>query len=192
MKFCDVAGMIDLTRLPQMIAAQDWAGAAQLLRRAAAHPAAPAQVHYNLAKVLEAQGQADQMLPCLRRAVLRDPNYARAWFEIGRAEVATGDLPAARLAFRQAWALDPCDGDAARNLMRVALRLGEWAEAARAAAALPETDAEALAARYRCACELGEPAQDLRARLLADPQIRPVALKALTRVAKGALPLRLG
>ncbi|MDD8021952.1 MAG: tetratricopeptide repeat protein [Paracoccaceae bacterium] len=192
MKFCDQGGMNDLARLPQMIAAQDWAGAAHLLRRVAAHPGAPAQVHYNLAKVLEAQGEGAQMLPWLHRAVQRDPSYALAWFEIGRAEIAAGDLSAAAVAFARAWALDPRDDDAVRNLMRVALRLGDWAQARQAARALPQSDAEALAARYRCACELGEAAEDLRARLLADPQIRPVALKALTRVAKGSLPLRLG
>ncbi|KEO56444.1 tetratricopeptide repeat protein [Thioclava pacifica] len=184
--------MSGLAKLGHLIAAQDWAGAEAVLRREAARKDAPAQIFYNLAKVLEAAGRPEQMGHWLTRAVKRDPGYAIAWFELGRVKLAGDQLEEARAAFARALALDHQDADAARNLMRLALRLGHWEEAANAAHRLG-ADPEALATRYRAASELGhvDEADHLRNALLHDPANRAVALKALTRVAKGQLPMRL-
>lgn len=190
--------MTDLADLPRLLAARQWDAAERVLRRAAAHPAAPAAVAYNLAKVLEAKGAPEPRAPLYRRAVAADPRHAAAWFELGRALVAEAagadtapPLAQAEAAFARAAALTPTDRDAWRMLVRLRLRLGDWAGVEAALAHLPR-DAETAAAAYRAAAELGRPeAPALRAALLANPAHRPEALKALTRVARGAVPLRI-
>jgi len=182
--------MIDLRPLPRLIAARDWAGAERLLRQAAALPAAPAAVFYNLGKVLEARGAAEPRAPWYDRAVTADPRQAAAWFELGRARLAESAFAAAEPAFARAVALDPADADGWRNLMRLRLRLGDWPGVEAAAARLP-ADAETRAATYRAGAEQGRDMAAARAALLADPAMRPEALKALTRVAQGAVPLRI-
>jgi tetratricopeptide (TPR) repeat protein len=177
--------------LARALARQDWGEAERLLRRAARRTGAPAAVFYNLAKVLEAQGKGDQRLAWLRRATAADPAHADAWFETGRALVATADLAAAERAFARAAALDPTAVDAWRMLARVRLRLGHWAAAREAFARAGPADAEARLAAYRIACELGEPALALRDALLADPALRPAMLRTLGQTARGRLPLRL-
>jgi chemotaxis protein methyltransferase CheR len=52
--------------------------------------------------VLHAQGDPAAALGSLRRAVYLDPAFARAAFELGRAQDALGDQPAAHRAYRQA------------------------------------------------------------------------------------------
>ncbi len=126
----------------------------------------------------------------LKRAVAADARYGVAWFELGRAQIEAGDWAAAEQAFSWALALDPVDADARINLARLRLRLGDWMGARAACEGLAETG-EVLAILYRAVCELGEDASDLQDRLLADPTERVRALKALTRVAKGSVPLRL-
>ncbi|MHC0053471.1 tetratricopeptide repeat protein [Actibacterium sp. D379-3] len=180
--------MVDLSTLQAKLAAQDWAGAERLLRRAAQDRRAPAQVFYNLGKVLEAAGKPQQSGPWYRKAVAGDPAYALAWFELGRWAVAADDLALAEKAFAKAVDLAPEDADAWRNLGRVRLRLGQWAAARIAWARF--ADGEARSALYRIAAELGEDVQDLQRGLLADPALRPEAMKALTRVARGRVPLR--
>jgi tetratricopeptide (TPR) repeat protein len=178
--------MDDLSALPRLIAAADWPGAEAVLRRAAT-ASAPAAVFYNLAKVLEMQGKPDRA-EWLARAVTRDPGHQAAWFELGRARL---DAPAVALdAFHRAATLAPGDTDAWRMVLRLALRLCDWPRLAAALAHLPQ-DAETQVARYRWRAETGQATADDRAALLADAAMRPAALKALTRVAKGALPLRL-
>ncbi|SEQ91499.1 hypothetical protein [Thalassovita taeanensis] len=179
--------MVDLSSLPRLLAAENWPAAEKLLRRAAGHKNAPAQVFYNLAKVIEAQGGAG--LFWLKRAVRADPRYAVAWFELGRGLIDARDLPGAEAAFAKAALLDPSDAEAWRNLLRLRLRLSDWARARGALGHLPE-DMETRLAAYRIAAELGEDVTNLRAALLADPAIRPEAIKALTRTAKGQVPLR--
>lgn len=180
--------MTRLDALPGLIVRQDWAAAERLLRRAAQGQGATAPVFYNLAKVLEAQGKPDQRLHWLRRAVARDPAHPAAWFEIGRALLALPDLAGAEAAYARAALLDPSDAEAWGALWPLRLRLGDWAGARAALATLPDTPAT-RAARYRIACELGEAPDP--APLLADPAGRPEALKALTRVSRGRMPLRL-
>lgn len=183
--------MIDLRRLPHLIAAKDWPAAESLLRRAAALPGAPAAVFYNLAKVLEARGVTEPCAALYERAVAADPAHAAAWFELGRARLLESDLPRAEAAFARAATLDPDDVDAWRYLMRLRLRLGDWEGAETAVRHLPQ-DAETRSAAYRAMAELGRDVRSARRQLLAEAAGRAHALKALTRVSKGAIPLRIG
>lgn len=182
--------MVDLSALPRLLAARDWPAALRLLRQAAARHGAPAAVFYNLAKVLEVSGADERRDIWYERAVAVDPRHAAAWFELGRARLGAGALGPAEAAFARAVALDPADSDGWRNLLRLRLRLADWAGAAAALAHLPD-DAETRAAAYRARAERGLATAADRAALLADAAMRPEALKALTRVAKGAVPLRI-
>ncbi|SMX27510.1 Tetratricopeptide repeat protein [Pelagimonas phthalicica] len=181
--------MADLSALPSFLQAQDWEKAEQLLRRAAKAEAAPAEVFYNLAKVLEAAGKPRQRKVWLQRAIQARPGYGLAWFELGRISLEEDDLEAAWLAFSRVAALDPSDGDARRNLGRVALRLGYWDDAR--LAFMGATDREAKEAQYRIASEMGEDTTALRDELLQDKENRAETLRSLTRASKGSLPLRL-
>ncbi len=173
--------------LPTLLAAQDWARAEKLLRAAAAKKTASADVFYNLAKVLEAAGKTRQMQQWLKRAVAAKPDYALAWYELGRRALDDNALEDAFTAFRRAHAADPHDRDAARSLGRVALRLGKWDVAAQCFAEF--ADSEAQLALYRIAAERGEPTTHLSQDLLAQSDLRSEVLKTLTRVAKGRLPM---
>lgn len=181
--------MMDMTALQARIAAQDWAGAERMLRRAAKSKGAGAQVFYNLGKVLQAGGKGAQSGAWFKKAVAADQGYAIAWFELGRWAIDADDLTLAERCFDKAAMLAPDDADAWRNLGRVRLRLGDWAAARTAWDRLGE-DAEVLTARYRIAAELGEDTAALQATLLAQADMRPEAMKALVRVAKGSVPLR--
>lgn len=178
--------MDDRAALPRLIAAADWPGAEAILRRAATDDA-PASVFYNLAKVLEMQGKPDRAA-WLDRAVARDPHHQAAWFELGRARIDRPDIALA--AFHRAADLAPDDRSAWQMVLRLALRLGDWPRLAAALAHLPQ-DAETRIARYRWLAETRQASAADRAALLADAALRPAALKALTRVARGTIPLRL-
>lgn len=182
--------MVDLSGLPQLLATEQWAAAERVLRRAAQNKAASAPIFYNLAKVLEMQGKDAQRETWLKRALARDPGHAKAWFELARLRQDAGDLADAEAGFAKAAALDSQDLEAWRMVARLRLRLGAWRGVQEAVMHLP-ADAETRVMAYRAACELGQDTTRLRAALLKDPDIRPEALKALTRVAKGAVPLRL-
>lgn len=181
--------MANLSRLPALLQARDWSAAERLLRQAANAKSTSAEVFYNLAKVLEEMGKHSQRAQWLRRAVLRRPDYAKAWYELGRAELEALDLEGARKAFGKAYALDRGDTEARRMFARLCLRLGQWDKAK--AAFGDAQDAEARLARYRIAAETGHSTRADRDTLLADSALRPEALKALTRTSKGAVPLRL-
>jgi tetratricopeptide (TPR) repeat protein len=180
-----------LQALPALIARRDWPAAERLLRRAARRAEAPAAVFYNLAKVLEAQGKTEQRLAWLARATAADPAHADAWFETGRARLDAGDLAGAEAAFARAAALQPQARDAWAMLLRLRLRLARWREAREALARAGDLGGEGKIAAFRIACELGEPAAAERAAMLADPGLRPAALRALAQTARGRLPLRL-
>lgn len=175
--------------LPRLLREENWSAAEKVLRAAARKKVAPAEVFYNLAKVLEASGKAAQMRTWLQRALKAKPDYAMAWFELGRCALAQQDFPSAFKAFERANALDPKDQDARRNLGRIALRLGVWDKAAACFARAEDTEAQL--ALYRIASERGEDTGALRETLLALPDDRPEVLKTLTRTAKGAIPLKL-
>jgi tetratricopeptide (TPR) repeat protein len=179
--------MVDLTELPGFIAAQDWAAAERLLRKAARARNPPPEVYYNLAKVLEAAGKPGQMAQWLKRALTANPAYAFAWFELGRLALNEARLEAAFHPFTKAHELAPGDDDSRRNLGRIALRLGKWDVASSCFGGVD--DPEALLARYRIAAETGTATQAMRAALFAQPGLRKAVLKTLTRTAKGSIPL---
>lgn len=184
--------MSGLQKLPALLAAGDWVAAERLLKRAAQGKGAGAPVFYNLGKVYLEQARAEPAITWLRRAVATDPTHASAWFELGRAAVLAEDLPLAAAGFERALAQVPGDRDARRNLGRLLLRLGRFAQA-RAIWAPLAGEAEADAAIYRAAAECGDAdVGALRAALLARPEARPQAIKALVQVSKGSLPLSLG
>lgn len=182
-----VSDMKDLNSLPALFFAKDWPAAERLLRRLAKGKAPPPLVFYNLAKVLDAAGKPDQMKHWLEKAVVANPNYGFAWFELGRIALDHGALDDALAAFIRASALLPNDADTRRNLGRIALRLGDWERAADCFAA--QSDPEARLARYRIAAETGSHTTDLRDALLAERSWRPEVIKTLTRTAKGSVPL---
>lgn len=179
--------MKDIHSLPGLLATQDWPAAERVLRRLAKGKAPAPEVFYNLAKVLEASGKNDQRVYWLERALAAHPRYGVAWFELGRAALQSGALAQAQNAFQHAVDLMPSDADARRNLGRIALRRGDWAVAETCFATLP--DLEAQIAIYRLRAETGQASKALRDALLAQPGARPAVLKALTRAAKGSLPL---
>lgn len=184
--------MSGLEKLPALLAAGDWAAAERLLRRAAQGKGAGAPVFYNLGKVYLEQGRAEPAITWLRRALAADPAHASAWFELGRAAVLAEDFTLAAAGFDRALALIPGDRDARRNLGRLLLRLGRFAQA-RAIWTPLAGEAEADAAIYRAAAECRDTdAGALRTALLARPEARPQAIKALVQTARGALPLSLG
>ncbi len=172
--------------LPQLLAAQDWAAAEAVLRAAARKKAPPPEVFYNLAKVLEAAGKPSQIAVWLKRAVKARPDYGDAWFELGRFALVDNDLRGAFDAFKRAHTLVPEEADARDNLGRVALRLGEWQTAAECFDA--RNDDAAMLARYRIAAETGADLSAIQTELLARRALRPEAVKAMTRTAKGSLP----
>ena len=181
--------MAKLSDLPVLIKSENWAAAERLLRQAAKAKTAPAEIYYNLAKVLEKTGKRSQSITWLNRAVARRPDYAIAWFELGRALLAHGDIEASLNAYQRACALDPKDSDARRMVARLALRLGLWDQVK--AALQDDQDPEARCARYRVEAETGTASKRARDALLTDPSMRPEALRTLTRVSKGSISLRL-
>ena len=181
-----------LEKLPALLAAQDWPAAERVLKRAAQARPGEAAILYNLGRVLMEQGQWAPARHWLKQAIAAQPKHQAAWFELGRTSLELSEVGAARVAFSKALELDPSDQDAARNLGRVALRLGDFAAARAAYAKLDPNEIETACALYRIAAETGDPeASALRAGLLARRSDRAQVLKALTRTAKGALPLNL-
>lgn len=181
--------MAGLGKLPALLQAGDWPEAERLLRRAAKSKSAGAEVFCNLAKALEENGKHSQRAQLLKRAVLRRPDYANAWYELGRAKLEALDLIGAHKAFGKAYALHPGDADARRRFARQCLRLGQWDKAE--AAFGDASDAEARLARHRTAAAAGRITRADRDALLKEASLRPEVLKTLMRTAKGAVPLRL-
>ncbi len=181
--------MAKLDDLPRLIQSQDWSSAERVLRKAAQGKSASAEIFYNLAKVLEQVGKPEQRAAWLKRAVARRPDYALAWFELGCIALEDGESDAALKAYQKAWEADPSDSDARRMVARLSLRLGRWEDARNALQ--EDQDTEALMLRYRIAAEMGDATPALRDGLLQDAASRPEALRTLTRVAKGSIPLSL-
>jgi len=173
----------------QAIAAGDWPKAEVTLRRLVKQRAAPPEAAYNLAQVLLRAGKPEQAGHWLRQAIALRPDYATAWFELGRWELDRGAFADARDTFARAAALAPEDNDAWRNLARIAERLGDFGTARDAWSRLP--DPEARAGILRALLELRDPAAEaLRAELWKDLAQRPLVLRAITRASAGRLPLK--
>ena len=181
--------MTHLNALAELLATHNWAKAEQLLKRTIAKKHASPDIFYNLGKVLEAAGKYAQSGRWFEKATAAKPDYAMAWFELGRWQLNHHQLRSALTSFKQASALEPADKDARRNVARLALRLGEWENALAASAGFD--DVEALQARYRIAVETNQDARTLLAELLKNKEARPLVLKMMTRTAKGCIPLRI-
>jgi len=183
-----------LARAGEAIAAAEWKRAESILRRLLRGKDAPAQAAYNLALVLAELGKGDQSGAWFAKAVKRDPDYASAWFEYGRWLLDRGRLADARQAFEAVVRLEPDAADAWRNLGRLRERLAAFEDSLEAWGAVARlaggSDTEAELGTLRALLELRRPeASDLRARLAADPDLRPALLKVLTRTSAGTLPL---
>ncbi len=179
-----------LEKLPHLLAAQDWAAAEKLLKRAATAKAVPVAVLYNLGRVLMEQGKWAPARVWLRRAVQAAPDHAHAWFELARTDLELGDMAAALTRFERALALDPADADARLNAGQLAVRLGQYATAVTLLRPLAGHSAQADAWLYRATAEARDPQVDLYRRTLwARPDARALALTTAARVSKGQLPL---
>lgn len=181
--------MATLADLPKLFAARDWGTAERLLRKAAKSRKAPAEVHFNLGKVLEAQGRKVHAITFFKRAAALRPGYAAAWSEMGRMMMDTGDLAGALPVFEKAAQLDPSDRYTQRNIGRIAVRLGLWDKVESAYAG--QDDEEAVMMLYRSAAEQRRnSARGMLDAVLAQPDRRPLALQMMVRTARGAIPRR--
>ena len=89
------------------IGRSDWPKAEAVLRRVVKLSGAAPEAHYNLALVLMRVGKLDQVGYWLRRSIALRPDYANAWFELGRWLIDRGDLAEACDAFTDATRLAP-------------------------------------------------------------------------------------
>lgn len=176
------------TALQVALAKGDWAQAEALLLTEATQGEPPAAVCYNLGKVLEAKGDYLASGPWFEKAIAADKQYAIAWFELGRWALAHHAYEKAMLAFAEASSLDPDDSDAQRNHARAALRCGEWETAE--ASWHSFDDLESQIARYRILVESGRDGVGELSALLARRDARAAIFDAMTRTAKGSIPLR--
>lgn len=181
--------MATLADLPKLFAEKDWTTAERLLRKAAKNKKAPAEVHFNLGKVLEATGRKSQAITFFKRAAAMKPGYAAAWSEMARMMNDTGDPVGALPYFEKALKLNPNDPFTLRNIGRIGLRLGFWDKVETAYGGLD--DEEAVMARYRSAAEQRKNnARDILDETLANPERRPLALRMMIRTARGSIPRR--
>lgn len=180
-------------RLGAALSAEDWPSAEAMLRQAADAPGAPAAVFFNLGQVLVRAGRSDEAAHWYERAVAAEPGYVNAWCELGAWSAERGDPARALTAYETAIQHAPRDADAVRGAARAALALGDWARAGRywAAIAASGADGEAALGLLRVALETGDPAaKAMRAAIARNPKLRPALMKTLSRVGRGALPLR--
>jgi tetratricopeptide (TPR) repeat protein len=111
----------------------DWKGAAAAYRRAALPGPDDAATLFHWGSFLRRRGHdAAAAVEVLRRAVAADPSFAPAWLELSSAYSAVGEASDdAWEAARNAHLLVPSDVAAARNLLRLALRRDDRAQAVR-------------------------------------------------------------
>lgn len=171
-------------KLHAALAREDWPKAETLLRRKLKDQAWSAPDAYNLAKVLERAGKHKQAGVWLKKAVVKDPSYVFALYELGRWEALFGTHDAALAYLEKGHDLAPSDADIITLLVNLSLRLGHWQRAA----ALAEGKPDLRGALYRAQCELGQldPAA-MAQRLKADPSA--AMFTAMTKPARGLLPL---
>ena len=87
--------------------------------------------HMKLGELARDAGQLERARVSFRSSVEHAPRYVLGWNELGLAELALGDVPAAKRALERAYALDPADAETALNLGVVALQEGDLARADR-------------------------------------------------------------
>lgn len=170
----------------------DWPAAERRLRKLAQGEKPAPQVLYNLAQVLLRLDKGRQAEHWFERAVEADPDYAIAWFELGRLRLESGALETAATAFERSAGADPNDADAWRNAARIRERLGAFERAEAHWTMLSEIepeDVEARLGRARACYELGR--FDEAEALLEDlpNEAKASALSLRTHVARGRLSL---
>ncbi|HXW91911.1 MAG TPA: tetratricopeptide repeat protein [Terriglobales bacterium] len=87
-----------------------------------------ARKEYEKGRELEQQEKWDSALMSFRKAVEVYPEYAIAWFEIGRVQARQGDLVPARQSFHQSLAADSTFISPYLELAQLALRDRRWQE----------------------------------------------------------------
>jgi tetratricopeptide (TPR) repeat protein len=102
-------------------------GSERLEALAAAHPEV-AEVHRGLAEVHEQRGERPQALQELRMAIRLNANDAETYFDLGKIELADGNVAAAATALESAVRLAPDDAKSHRELASAyqrAFRMGD-------------------------------------------------------------------
>lgn len=89
----------------------DFAGAEQAYRRAIEIDGENASAHYNLALLLQKQGERRAALKEFKRTIELEPRHAWAHYQVGTIYDAQGHDSAARKAYAKALALDPALGN---------------------------------------------------------------------------------
>jgi len=118
------------------------------------------RAHYNLGKMLCAQGRMDEGAARFREAVRLNPDYTDAQYDLGRSLLNLGQFDQALTPFRQTVRLDPSSPYAHSNLGAALTGLGRLDEAAasyRAAAALDADHVEAHIGLATALTDLGRP-----------------------------------
>lgn len=111
-------------------AARDWAAAETLYRRCLKLDEQDPTAPFNLANVLREQGRLREALLFCRMAVVRDPLFAEAWYNLGDLAEAADNPALARQSLERALQCDPGFADAAFNLARLLYAAGSYADAA--------------------------------------------------------------
>jgi tetratricopeptide (TPR) repeat protein len=89
---------------------------------------AKARKEYEKGHEFEKKEKWDSALENFQKAVAAYPQYAVAWFEIGRIQVKKGEAVAARRSFRQALSADPDFVSPYQELTRLAMHDKQWQE----------------------------------------------------------------
>lgn len=89
---------------------------------------AKAKKEYQKGRELEKKEKWDPALASFQKAVEVYPEYAIAWFEMGRVQVQKGDLGAARQSFHQSLSADSKFVSPYHELAQLALRDKQWQE----------------------------------------------------------------
>ena len=110
--------------------AGDKAGAIACYQAAAGSPAAPVELHNNLAILLLERNEADAAAAALEHAVAAAPDFAEAWNNLGNARWRRNDVKGAEAAYRRALELRPDFGLAHGNLGNLLRNRGELDAAA--------------------------------------------------------------
>jgi tetratricopeptide (TPR) repeat protein len=111
--------------------AGDLEAAAVLYRRCVGMDQRDPIAPFNLANVLREQGQPGPARLFLELALMRDPEFADAWYNLALLKEVAGDRQAAQTCLERAIAADPDYADPVYNLAKLQFEQGRFAEASR-------------------------------------------------------------
>ena len=174
-------------QLAALIALHGWEEALDtLVRLAALHPDDAGLRFEQATLLMQLQRFVDAMGP-LKATLERDPQHARAWYDLAVAHQALGHLAEARAAWDRAIELAPSAAAAARR-GEVLLDLHEWAAAAADFEAVLAQESDAPDATLNLALALWKLGRndEARAYLLALLQAQPRNVPVLNRLAQMA------